>query len=416
MRVLMIAWEYPPHLVGGLGAHVAGLSPELATAGAHVTVLTPLLAGGEVHETTREGVRIVRVALPPSDHHDLGTFVAHTNNRLELAAHIIYTQCGGFDIIHTHDWLTAASSISLKKYWHIPLLATIHATERGRGQGNLQGEIANHINNLEWQLSYEAWRVIVCSSFMKQQLKETLGTPFDKMDVIPNGINSQQYPFQNDEERQTFRRTYAADDEAIIFYVGRIVYEKGLHILIDSYQHIRKHTKAHIVIAGTGHYIEPLKNQAQALGISDVVTFTGFISDEELNRLYHVADVATFPSLYEPFGIVVLQAFASGTPVVVSRTGGLMEIVEDRRTGLTVTPGDAYQLALGIAEIIQQKETTKQYIANASEVLHNLYSWKQIAYKTRRIYDQIYQEWQASSWGKQKHSVPCASPSLDLLD
>lgn len=401
MRVLMLTWEYPPHIVGGLGVHVADLSPELVAEGLDVYVLTPLLRGGEPVEVTPTGIHVHRVSLPSIDNTNFTSFVVHANQQIEQVAYKLAVEVGGFDIIHTHDWLTSTSAINLKQRWHLPLIATIHATERGRGRGSLYGEQAQHIDRLEYQLTYEAWRVIVCSHFMLRQLVESFQTPSDKVDVVPNGTNVRPNPFADDQERLEFRRRFVSDETQIIFYVGRIVYEKGLHILLESLPTVRNQTNAHLIIAGTGPYLDNLKQQAAAMGITNHVTFTGFISDADRDGLYHVADVTTFPSLYEPFGIVVLEAYAAQSPVVVAQTGGLMEVVQANDTGLTVIPGNAQSLAQGIVQTLLEPEKTRVRVKNALEDLHARFNWRHIARETIAVYTRVYREWKESSWGKE---------------
>jgi len=394
----MLSWEYPPHIVGGLGAHVADLVPALSAEGVSVEVLTPMLKGGELEEEIDANSVVRRIPIPHVENHSFTNFVAHANYELERVARTLYPAGDEFDLIHTHDWLTATAAIALKQHWHLPLLATIHATERGRGRGYLHGDQAIQIDKLEWQLTYEAWRIIVCSRFMAKQLVETLRTPHDKIDVVPNGTHMRPGPFDSEQARREFRRTYAPDDEHIIFSVGRIVYEKGLHVLIDALPHINEQTKARVVIAGTGPYLDTLKGQAAALGLQDRVVFPGFISDRERDQLYYVADVTTFPSLYEPFGIVVLEAYAAGCPVVVSQTGGLMEVVQTNETGLTVAPGNPFALAQGILGTIQEQGPTRIRVEKALREVRDLYNWPYIARETIAVYETVYREWQESTW------------------
>lgn len=381
--------------------HVAELAPALAVEGVQLTIMTPHLRDGVQEETTPLGVEIVRVPPHSTDNHHFVSFVTHANQDIERAAIALAEKVGGFHLIHTHDWLTAMSAIALKQRWHIPLIATIHATERGRGRGMLHGDHARQIDSLEWQLSYEAWRVIVCSHFMAKQIMETFHTPADKIDVVRNGTCIRTNPFRHATDRAAFRLKYAAEEERIIFYVGRIVYEKGLHVLLDAIPRLREHTGVRAVIAGTGPYLETLKAQAEAMNIGQHVTFAGFISDEERDKLYHVADVATFPSLYEPFGIVALEAYAAGCPVVVSQTGGLMEVVRPQETGITVVPGNAESLAWGILTTFQNPDETFARVSNALREVREQYDWQCIAHETNAVYEHVLKEWQASSWGRE---------------
>lgn len=401
MRVLMLSWEYPPHIVGGLGKHVADLAPAMAAEHIDLHVITPMMRGGAANETITHGLHLLRVEPPYANGHGFTTVVEQTNLELERAAQKLSEQVGRFDLIHNHDWLTARAAINLKHQWQIPLAATVHSTERGRRQGTLNDDHARHVHALEWELTYEAWRVIVCSHFMAAQMTDYFHTPPDKIDVVPNGVYIPPYPFHSYDERLAFRRRFAADDEYIAFYVGRIVYEKGLHVLLDAWPQVLANVKARLVIAGSGPYLEALKIQARTLGIQRHVIFPGFIADEDRDRLYRVADVTTFPSLYEPFGIVALEGFATECPVVVSQTGGFTEIVRPHETGITVYPGSAQALAWGLLHTLQHPEWTRARIANALREVRENYNWHHIACETISVYNQVYTEWQASDWGKE---------------
>ncbi len=197
MRVLMLTWEYPPHIVGGMGKHVMDLAPALADVGIELHVLTPLLRDGAEHECTPQGIHIHRVAPPHIANDDLVAQALQANAAMERAAHTLWEQFGEFDLIHAHDWLDANVGVALKHAWHRPLIATIHATERGRGQGYIgnNGQ-SEQINSMEWRLSYEAWRVIACSRFMANQIHDYFKTPLDKIDVVPNGIYVQPDPLR----------------------------------------------------------------------------------------------------------------------------------------------------------------------------------------------------------------------------
>src|SRR5919109_3913750 len=187
MRVLMLSWEYPPHIVGGMGKHVMDLTPALVEEGIEVHVVTPLLGGSAARETTDAGVHVHRVEAPHMELYDYVSFVRQTNVSLERAARAIQAE-GPFTLIHAHDWLVALAGTALKHVWRRPLIATIHATERGRGQGYVGNGQSEQINTMEWWLTYEAWRVIACSRFMAGQIHTYFNTPMDKIDVVPNGI------------------------------------------------------------------------------------------------------------------------------------------------------------------------------------------------------------------------------------
>ncbi|MBC7265243.1 MAG: glycosyltransferase family 4 protein, partial [Chloroflexi bacterium] len=340
MRVLMLSWEYPPHIVGGLGRHVTELVPALARQGVEVEVVTPRWAGGEAREASPSGAVIHRVDPPDVGLADIFTSAWQTNTRLaEFAAPLVRPDPAGSssrcraDILHAHDWLVSFAAVALKTNFHIPLLATIHATERGRGHGYLGSDMSRAIHNAEWWLTFEAWRVICCSGYMASEVMGFFHVPPDKLDVIPNGVDTSVFDALDEEDLSYFRTMYALPDERIVFYVGRVVHEKGLHILVEAVPKVlSEHPEAKFVIAGTGGMLEALRRRAWELGVGPKVLFTGYIPDEARNRLYKVADVAVFPSLYEPFGIVALEAMAARTPVVASDVGGLHEVVKHGET------------------------------------------------------------------------------------
>lgn len=402
MRLLLLSWEFPPHTVGGLGKHVADLAPALAAQGIDVHVITPHLRGGAEVETLGERLTVYRVPTIDTGQtaYDLVTFSETSNTDLERKAQQLHTQLGGFDVIHGHDWLVAHSGIALKYALKLPLAVTVHSMERGRMQGNLSSPQSLAINGTEWWLTYEAWRVITVSQYMARQVHQYFGVPQDKLDVIYNGVAIPEPPGSPIEQRAAFRARYARPDEQIVYYVGRLVYEKGVQVLVASApQILRQMPNVKFVIAGTGTYLETLREMVHQHGLQERFLFTGFIADDIRDKLYQVADVAVFPSLYEPFGIVALEAMAQSCPVVVAETGGLTEFVRPHETGILTRPNDASSLAWGILHTLQQPEWTAGRVANALRDVQEIYNWQRIAAQTVATYGRIHQEWLASPWG-----------------
>jgi glycosyltransferase involved in cell wall biosynthesis len=399
MRVLTLTWEYPPHIVGGLGRHVAELAPALAAQGVEMTVLTPRFDGGAAESIEAPGLRVVRVNMPPALRSVQPDTVEQGNQFLLQQARKLIGPSREFDLIHAHDWLTADVSLALKHSWQLPLVVTIHATERGRHAGWLQGSQSRQIDYLEWQLTYESWRVIVCSEFMREHLRVDFATPGDKISIVPNGIKPPIDPFASEAARLAFRRQYAADTQPLALYVGRLVYEKGVQVLLRAWSRIRERLDARLVIAGSGGYFEELQTLAVDLGIADMTMFAGFISDEEREQLYRVADVAVFPSLYEPFGIVALEAFAANCPVVATRAGGLGEVIKPHETGILVDPDTIEGLTWGILHTLQYPDWGRARAANALREVHSRFTWPRIAEDTLAIYERVLAEQRVSGWG-----------------
>jgi glycosyltransferase involved in cell wall biosynthesis len=400
MRIVMVTWEYPPHVVGGMGRHVVDLVPHLAADGHEVHIVTPLVRGGAPEERDAHGVWVHRVPAPAMDEFNHVAFIRHSAPALVAAAGTIRDTHGAIDLIHAHDWLAAPAAIALKHAWQRPLIATIHATERGRQQGALPSEVSRAIDELEWQLSFEAWRVIVCSHFMAHQLQRDFATPADKLDIIPNAVVPAPEPFADVAARMALRRRFAVDDAPLALYVGRLVFEKGVHILLQAWPTVLLHwPNARLVIAGIGAMLDALRHQAQALGIAGAVHFAGFVSDAEREQLYRCADVAIFPSLYEPFGIVALEAMAAGCPVIASATGGLAEVVDAHHTGITVVPNDVGSLVWGIGHVLEHPDWSSQRARQARELVHRTCTWERVARQTVAVYRRVATAWRAGSWG-----------------
>ena len=254
----------------------------------------------------------------------------------------------------------------------------------GRNSG-IHDETQRYINDTEWMLTYESTEVIVNSNYMKRELQRLFGLPFEKINVAPNGINITM--FNGVEKDYEFRRQYALDNEKIILFMGRLVYEKGIQNLISAMPKILAgYHDAKLVIAGKGGMIEELKAQVNSMGIGNKVYFTGYMDAKQVCKMYKCADVSVFPSTYEPFGIVALEAMLSGTPVVVSDIGGLNEIVEHGVNGMKSYAGNPNSLADSILELLYNPALAENVVKKAKAKVKNEYNWAKIAQDTHFIY------------------------------
>jgi len=398
MRILMFSWEYPPHVVGGLGKHVAELLPPLGDVpDVDLTLVTPRWSGGEPEEKVGRAT-IYRVD-PPVIEGDFYTGAWQTNLRLEQYAHRLWEETGPFDLIHVHDWLMAFVGAALKRSYKVPLLTTMHATERGRGRGFLGSDQSRAIHHVEWWLAFESWRVIACSQYMRNEVAEYFECPLDKIDVIPNGVETGRFDALEGLDLQRFRNMYALPTEQIVFSVGRVVFEKGLHVLVRSMPSVLAELPTvKAVVAGRGPELESLRSLAWSLGVGEKLLFTGFISDDDRDRLFKIADCAVFPSLYEPFGIVALEAMAAKCPVVVSEVGGLQDVVKHGETGITVYPDDPGSLAWGILHTLQFPEWSALRVENAYRAVCEEYNWKRNAQMTAGVYQRCIHERMLANW------------------
>ena len=383
MKILMLTWEYPPRVVGGIARVVYDLSRTLLKDGHDVTVIT-YKDGDAPYFEDDKGVKVYRVDNYMINPNNFIDWIMQLNFSLIAKANEIIAEQGNFDVIHAHDWLVAYAAKTLKNSYNIPLVATIHATEAGRNKG-IYDETQRYINDTEWLLTYEASEVIVNSNFMKGDIQRLFGLPFEKINVVPNGINLT--AFSGVERDYDFRRQYAADNEKIILFMGRLVYEKGVQHLISAMPKIiQNYNDVKLIVAGKGGMLDELKAQVDGMGLSNKVYFTGYLNAKQVTKMYKCADVSVFPSTYEPFGIVALEAMLAGVPTVVSDIGGLNEIVEHGENGMKSYAGNPNSIADSIIELLYNPQLCDKIVKKAKAKVKNEYNWARIAQETHFTY------------------------------
>ncbi len=378
VRVLMLAWEYPPLVVGGIAAHVEGLARAMHRAG-HDVVVCSLHHPGVPDDTVVDGVRVLRAdpALPWLPDDSLVARMASANHHLvQLAAAL-----GDWrpEVVHAHDWLVAWAGDTLKTLFGVPLVATIHATERGRHGGHVPPGLPGEVNSVEWWLTYQAREVIACSRFMVREVVQGFELPPEKVHLVPNGVDVDQWLVGDDSP--------TVERGPLVVAWGRIQYEKGFQVLARAMGELRHRVPGiQCVIAGRGTYLPELQTHIDMEGVSDLVHLAGFVPDEDLRLLLRRAGCVVIPSLYEPFGIVALEGMAAGAPTIVARTGGLAEIVEGTAAGVLFEPGNHHELADRIAEVLADPLGAEELRVNAASLLRRTYSWDAIAAATVEVY------------------------------
>lgn len=388
MNILMLTWEYPPRVVGGLARHSEEISEALVNSWEQVDVITADHPGTPEYAQIN-GVHVHRVK-DPIKAPEFFPWVLHLNFGMLNKAHQLMQE-RQIDIIHAHDWLVAHAAIQLKKIYNKPMIATIHATERGRWSG-IHNEIQAYVNSMEWLLNYESWRTIVCSEAMRTEVINNYGLPYEKIDIIPNGIKRDKFLFDFP-DAWDFRRRLAGDHEPLIVSVGRMVPEKGFQVMVQAAAEVlQEFPHARFVIAGKGPMLEELRYRTQALGIADRFHLPGYVSDDDLLKLLRVADVGVYPSIYEPFGIVALEGMAARIPVVVSDTGGLGGIVEHGVTGIKTHAGSPDSLAWGIKQVLYHPDWGNWMVDQAYQRLIDTFNWDIIAEQTKQVYARVAQE------------------------
>ena len=293
-----------------------------------------------------------------------------------------------YDLIHGHDWLVARASVSLAAGLGVPYVTTIHATEHGRHQGWVQDEPQAHIHGVERWMSHRADALIVCSHYMRGHVADIFDVEEQRITVIPNGVDPSELRPAGD--LTALRAEFAAPHEKLVLLVGRLVYEKGFQLALDALPSVIEHVEnVRFLVAGSGTHEAALREQATRLGLDEHGSFLGWIGDDALHSLYRIADLCVVPSLYEPFGLVALEAMASGCPCIVADTGGLREVVPaGERVGLRFNGGDAAHLGVMIERLLLDDRLRDRLVAEASE--HVLrFDWDDIARRTNLIYGRL---------------------------
>jgi len=389
----MLATEYEFNRVGGLGAHVRALVPRLSRRTQVDLVLPRYDSAWPAQEIVGPYGHIRRVEAPrPRDGADFVDQIWQMNDALAAVIAGWIESGEHFDLIHAHDWLVGFAANNLQQRFGIPLVATLHATEWGRMSGNLTADINQRIHRAESYLAKHADAIIACSHFMRNEVIRELGAEAERVVVIANGVEAEAYAGlrQQRGELAAFRAQWAGADEALIFNVGRLVWEKGADLLVEAMPAIlREFPGARAVIAGKGSLLPDLQAAIARLGLAAHVHLAGFIDDETRNQMYAVADVAIFPSRYEPFGIVALEAMAAGTPVVVAAGSGLGEVVAPGETGLCVAPGQAQSLAEGILDVLRHPEAASVRAQQAQAAAQRDFNWDHIADLTLACYRRV---------------------------
>jgi glycogen synthase len=368
MRALLISWEYPPVIEGGLGRHVRKLSEHLVRDGVEVHVLTR--GGGRLpRQEERHGVIVHRVREPPFPQ-DLNAFVRWVRSMNADMRERAFELAGryDFDLVHSHDWLVAGAAQAVARRTARPWLVTVHATEFGRHQGWVQDHPQSYIHAAERAMARTADHVITCSRYMRGHVSRVFGVPPARITAIPNGVDPRDLePVGADLDLDELRARYADPEELLVLLVGRLVYEKGFHLALDALAPvIRRHRRVRFVVAGTGTAEAELKRQARRLGMTTHGTFLGWVGDDRLHSLYRVADLC-----------------------IVADTGGLREVVpNDGTVGLRFPSHDAEALEDVLEQVLADDTARAQLVAEAREYVLR-FDWVEVARRTQDVYDTL---------------------------
>jgi glycosyltransferase involved in cell wall biosynthesis len=384
LSILMLSWEFPPRVVGGISSHVFDLSMALAVRGIDVHIVTCDFPGAPEYEQIGR-VRVYRFNSKIPSPSFLGWIFSMNQSMAEKAVDVLNEINEDIDVIHAHDWLVAEAAVKLRDDFSKPLVSTMHATEMGR-RGGIHNDYQRIINEVEQHLVSQSHELICCSEFMAEQISCGFNVRSETLHIIPNGVDTTKFNVRVSTKQ--VRQSYSRGGERIVSFVGRLVHEKGVHVLIGAVPKVlEKMPDVNFVIVGEGGMKDYLAQEAWDFGVASHVFFAGFVDEKALISIYQASDAAVFPSLYEPFGITALEAMAAKTPVIVSDTGGLAEIVEHEKTGIKVYPDNSDSLACGILRVLQNSKVGDRIRKNAYERVVKEYDWNEIAEKTIKVYE-----------------------------
>ncbi|TGD84841.1 glycosyltransferase family 1 protein [Mycolicibacterium sp. CH28] len=386
MKILMVSWEYPPVIIGGLGRHVYQLATALAADGHEVVVLSRRPSGTDpsTHPTTdevHEGVRVIAAAQDPHEFdfgRDLMAWTLAMGHAMIRAGLSLHAKGWQPDVVHAHDWLVAHASVALAEFFDVPMVSTVHATEAGRHSGWVSGQISRQVHAIESWFVRDSDSLITCSASMSDEISALFGPGLAEIAVIRNGIDSSRWQFAP-------RRAHPGPAELLFF--GRLEYEKGVHEAIAALPRVRRsHPGTTLTIAGEGTQRDWLAEVARKHKVLKAVHFVGQVDHDELLALLHRADAAVLPSHYEPFGIVALEAAAAGIPLVTSNVGGLGEAVIDGQTGVSCPPRDVAALTAAVRRVLDDPVAAQRRAIAARERLTSDFDWHTVAAETAQIY------------------------------
>lgn len=379
MRVLILSWEYPPSSAGGTAAHVDGLAHALQRAGHDVVIITRRLPGTDADGRFGD-VRVMRAEVDlPWIPDDVLAATASANHAFVSATAELDDWRP--DVIHAHDWGVAWAADVLATTWDVPLVTTFHGTERGRHGGHLAPGQATDINSVEWWLAYRSRRVTASTKLMVREIIDGFEMDPNVVHRIPGGIDPTWWATAGPDEPQMAARS------GLVLSWGRVQYEKGFQVLARAVGLLRYRVAGlECVIAGRGSYLPELQSQIDISGVGDIIQLPGFVSDNDLRAMIHSAGCVVIPSLYEPFGVVALEALAGNAPLIVADTGGLAELVGGTGSALLFEPGNAADLADCIERVLVEPGLGDELARNGENLISASYSWDAIGARTIALY------------------------------
>ena len=411
MRIGFFVWEYPPALVGGLGTYADYITREFVSMGNDVTVFTlnpgnlktrEIMKGVEFHRPLIADASNVLPMFVTEDLKKWGTnirmfndiFIYNILSATKFINSMLKKESLNYDVVCVHDWLSSMAGIMIKNETKTPVAFHVHSTEWGRA-GGPGSEVVSHI---EWATSQEVDKIVTVSHAMQEDLIRH-GWPKSKINVIWNGVDPDRYNPQNckSEDVNAVRKRYGIEaDEKMILFCGRLTWVKGVTNLIQAMPMVlEEYPDTKLVILGKGEQQNDIIETANRLGISQKVACRfEFVPEKERILHYAASDICIFPSTYEPFGIVSLEAMSMEKPIVVGAQGvvGFREQVVPLgpdQNGVHVNGGNPSDIAWGIKEILSDPDRAKKWGLNGRKRVLQYFTWEEAAKQTLRIYETL---------------------------
>ena len=411
MRIGFFVWEYPPALVGGLGTYAEYITREFVSMGNDVTVFTlnpgnlktrEILKGVEVHRPLVADASNVFPMFVVDDLKRWGTnirmfndiFIYNILSASKFINSMLKKEGCHYDIVCVHDWLSSISGLMVKNETKTPVVFHVHSTEWGRA-GGPGSEVVSH---LEWATSQRVDKIITVSHAMQEDLMRR-GWPKSKISVVWNGVDPERYNPTSckPEDAEAIRNRYGIKpDEKMILFLGRLTWVKGVTNLVQAMPMVLgDYPSAKLVILGKGEQQNDIIDTANRLGISDKVACKfEFVPENERILHYAASDICIFPSTYEPFGIVSLEAMSMAKPIVVGAQGvvGFREQVLSSgpdQNGVHVNGGDPADIAWGLKEILCDAERARKWGENGRKRVLQYFTWRKAAKQTLQTYDAL---------------------------
>ena len=386
MRIALLSWESLHSVaVGGVAAHVSELGAALARMGHEVHVFTRIAPGQKYHEEI-DGVQYERCPYPAHSE-----FVDDVNSMCRAfvdRVFVVEDSCGPFDIVHAHDWLAANAMIWIKQGRQRRTVLTIHSTEYARCGNAFPGGRSVRVRAQERAGTYWADRVIAVSHATRREIMWMYGVPDWKASVVYNGVSIHRFDAEVDPGGIKMSLGIGPMDPMVLF-AGRLEWQKGPDLLVEAIPAVlRAQPSAKFVFLGDGQMRGQLENRVRQLGVAHAVRFVGFRNGDELIRLYKACDTVCIPSRNEPFGIVVLEAWAAGKPVVVTQVGGPNEYVWHEKNGLKIFPNPP-SVAWGLQTMFSHFDNARRMGWNGRRAVEEGFSWEIIARETLAIYGAV---------------------------